>query len=71
MPATTESTDKATNTLTETAQQATDLPAELLRTELEQASKLYDTLVNFLLITAFNLLVPYSYSFWVIWLRVK
>ena len=55
MPASTESTDKTTNTLTETAQQATDLPAELLRTELEQASKLYDALVNFFTNYSFQL----------------
>jgi small conductance mechanosensitive channel len=55
MPATTESSDKATNTLTETAQQATDLPAELLRAELEQASKFYDTVVNFFTNYSFQL----------------
>ncbi len=55
MPASTESSDKATNTSTETAQQATDLPAELLRTELEQASKLYDTIVNFFTNYSFQL----------------
>lgn len=55
MPASNESSDKATNTSTETAQQATDLPAELLRTELEQASKLYDTIVNFFTNYSFQL----------------
>jgi small conductance mechanosensitive channel len=55
MPATTESSDKATNTSTETAQQATDLPAELLRSELEQASKFYDTVVNFFTNYSFQL----------------
>jgi len=55
MPATTETKDKATTTLSEQAQKATDLPAELLRTELEQASAMYDMVVNFFTNYSFQL----------------
>ena len=55
MPATTETIDKATTTLSEQAQKATDLPAELLRTELEQASAMYDMVVNFFTNYSFQL----------------
>jgi small conductance mechanosensitive channel len=55
MPATTDTTEKAISTLAKTAKQSTDLPAELLRTELEQASKLYETVVNFFTNYSFQL----------------
>jgi small conductance mechanosensitive channel len=55
MPATTETIDKATTTLSEQAQKATDLPAELLRTELEQASAMYDMVINFFTNYSFQL----------------
>lgn len=43
-----ENTETLTNTLTEKAQQAADLPAELLREEIAQASKFYQLFEDFI-----------------------
>ena len=51
----TDSTENLTATITDTAQQAIDLPAELLRTEIEQASELYQVIIDFFTNYSFQL----------------
>ncbi len=52
----TNNTESLTNTITDTAQQAVDLPAELLRTEIEQASAIYQVIVDFFTNYSFQLI---------------
>ncbi|MEI6895869.1 MAG: mechanosensitive ion channel family protein [Colwellia sp.] len=51
-----ENTEQLTNTIAEVAQQAVDLPAELLREELEQASAIYQLVIDFLTNYSFQLI---------------
>lgn len=50
-----DNTESLTNTLSETAQQAVTLPAELLRTEIEQASAIYKVIIDFFTNYSFQL----------------
>lgn len=52
----TDNTENLTNTITDTAQQAVDLPAELLRHEIEQASAIYKIVVDFFTNYSFQLI---------------
>jgi small conductance mechanosensitive channel len=50
-----DNTENLTTAITDTAQQAIDLPAELLREEIEQASQLYQILIDFVTQYSFQL----------------
>lgn len=50
-----DNTENLTNAITDKAQQAVDLPAELLRTEIEQASQIYQVIINFFTNYSFQL----------------
>ena len=50
-----DNTENLTTTITETAQQAVDLPAALLRTEIEQASQIYQVVIDFFTNYSFQL----------------
>ncbi|PKG85456.1 mechanosensitive ion channel protein MscS [Colwellia sp. 75C3] len=50
-----DNTENLTTTLTETAQQAVDLPAALLRSEIEQASQIYQIVIDFFTNYSFQL----------------
>lgn len=52
----TDNTENLTNTITDTAQQAVDLPAELLRHEIEQASAIYKIVIDFFTNYSFQLI---------------
>ena len=51
----TDNTENLSNTITDTAQQAVDLPAELLRHEIEQASAIYKIVIDFFTNYSFQL----------------
>jgi small conductance mechanosensitive channel len=51
----TDNTENITTAITDTAQQAIDLPAELLRTEIEQASQVYQVIIDFFTNYSFQL----------------
>ena len=50
-----DNTESLTNTITDTAQQAVDLPVELLRNEIEQASEIYQIIIDFFTNYSFQL----------------
>ncbi len=50
-----DNTENLTTTITDTAQQAAELPAELLRTEIQQASEIYQVIINFFTNYSFQL----------------
>jgi small conductance mechanosensitive channel len=52
----TDNTETLSNNITDTAQQAVDLPAELLRHEIEQASAIYKIVVDFFTNYSFQLI---------------
>ncbi|HBY86594.1 MAG TPA: mechanosensitive ion channel protein MscS [Colwellia sp.] len=52
----TENTESLSNSITDTAQQAVDLPAELLRHEIEQASQIYNIIIDFFTNYSFQLI---------------
>ncbi|PKI16514.1 mechanosensitive ion channel family protein [Colwellia sp. 12G3] len=50
-----DNTENLTSTITDTAQQAVDLPGKLLRTEIEQASQIYQVIIDFFTNYSFQL----------------
>ncbi|KGJ97648.1 mechanosensitive ion channel family protein [Colwellia psychrerythraea] len=50
-----ENAENLTTTIADTAQQAVDLPAELLRTEIQQASEIYQVIIDFFTNYSFQL----------------
>lgn len=51
----TDNTENTTSAIADTAQQAVDLPAALLRTEIEQASQIYQVVIDFFTNYSFQL----------------
>jgi len=63
-----DNTEKQTSAIADTAQQAVDLPAELLRTEIEQASQIYQVVIDFFTNYSFQLigaLLIFSFGYYV------